>query len=120
MPFFLGKFPSSAMLVTNTGLAAYGIFVGGSAEWAVLVATASLASWNSSRFLEQWPNAPQLVQYRYLKRLGGLVALGMGLGLSALAFQGCLSLPFPITLSVLGITGVLWLRLISEAITRGH
>ena len=118
MPPSLGQFLRSTGLVVNTGLSAYGILAGAPAGYAVLVAVVSLVSWNTSLFLERWPDAPRAVQYLYLRRLGGLVALGMGAGLSALALQGSYSLPFPLALLVVVISGLLWLRLISGAIEK--
>jgi hypothetical protein len=118
MPSSLGKFLPSTGLVVNTGLSAYGILAGAPAGYAVLVAVVSLVSWNTSLFLERWPDAPHAVQHLYLRRLGGLVALGVGAGLSALALQGSYSLPFPLALSVVVISGLLWLRLISGAIEK--
>ena len=119
------KFPSSlrrfllpSALVINTIFSAYGVLSGGPVTWAVLVAGGSLLSWNAGLFSQRWPEASRPVQSRYLKRIGMVVALGLGAGLSALAFQGNLSLPFPLALWAMLVAGVLFLCLISRALPK--
>jgi hypothetical protein len=107
-------FPPS-VLVINTGLSAYGVLAGGPAAWALLAAGASLFSWNASLFLHRWPRAPLPVPYRYLRRIGGILAVGWGSGLSALALQGHISLPFLGAFLLMLTGGALYLRLITRA-----
>jgi hypothetical protein len=114
-PPFLRRFLPSLVLVTNTVLSAYGVLAGGSAFWAVPIAVLSLFSWNADWFGQRWGDAPRPVQSRYLKRIGSLAAMGLGAGLSALAFQGRFSLPFLGALLLMLTAGVLCLRLMSRA-----
>lgn len=114
------KFPPSLrrilpplVLVSNTMFMAYGILIGGPMAWAVLVAGLSLLSWNANLFSRRWPDAPSDMQYRYIRHLGGTVALGLGAGLSALAFQGQIACPFVGGLLLMLIAGILYLRLVA-------
>jgi hypothetical protein len=117
------KFPSSlrrslppVVLLINTLLCAYGVLAGGSAAWAVLVAGISLFSWNAGLFGQRWGDAPRPMQSRYLKRIGMMVALGLGAGLSAAAWQENFSLPFYLAFLSMLAGGVLLLRLMSQAL----
>ena len=103
-----------SVLVINTVLSAYGVLSGAPAILAVLVAATSLLSWNTGLFLQRWEDAPSTIQRRYLRRLGFIVAIGLGTGLSALALQGRLSLQFFPALLLMLIAGFLLLRLISQ------
>jgi hypothetical protein len=118
------KFPSRThgylqhmVLVINTVASAWGALAGGPAAPAVVVAVGSLLSWNASIFLERWQDRPPLpVERRYLRRAGGMAALGLGGGLSAVVLQGQLSLPFPFLLVAMVCTGLLIIRLFSQAL----
>jgi hypothetical protein len=121
-----GEFPSSFrrflpsfVLVTNTMLSAYGVLAGGSAVWAVPIAVSSLFSWNAEWFGQRWGNAPRPVQSRYLRRVGSLAAMGLGAGLSVEACQGNFSIPFSLALLSMLAGGVLLLRLMSQASSKG-
>ena len=114
LPPTLCRFIRSTVLVTNTLLSAYGALNGGPTVCAMFVAAGSLLSWNAGLFLQRWCDAPLDIQYRYLKRVFGTVALGLGAGLSALALQGHISLGFPVVLVLMLVAGILWLRLISR------
>ena len=114
-PPFLRRFLSSLVLATNTVLLAYGVIAGGSAVWAMLAAGGSLFSWNAGFFLHRWPRAFLPVQYRYLRRIGGILALGVGAGLYALTLQGQFSLPFLGAFLLMSAAGVFCLRLMSRA-----
>jgi hypothetical protein len=110
-----GLFRSSA-LGTNTVLSAYAALTGLSLGLALLIAGNSLLVWNAGLFLKRWGNAPRVVQYQYLRRVGTLIAFGLLAGLLALALQGHFTLLFlPILLLMLS-TGILWLRIISQAL----
>jgi low temperature requirement protein LtrA len=112
-PYSLRRFLPPLVLLINTVLSAYGVLTGGLVTWAVLVAGLSLLSWNAGLFGQRWGDASGPVQSHYLKRVGILTVLGLGAGLSALVFRGNLSLPFPLTLGVMLVSGVFFLRLIS-------
>jgi hypothetical protein len=116
------KFPSSLRrflppfaLVFNAVLSAYGVVAGGAAVWGVLVAVLSLFCWNAGLFRQRWGDSPLPVQFRYLKSIGSLTAIGLGSGLSALAFQGRFSLPFLGALLLMLSAGALCLGLMSRA-----
>jgi hypothetical protein len=116
------EFPSSfrhyipgSALVINTFLCAYGVLAGGSAAWAVLVAGMSLFSWNAGLFGQRWGDAPRRMQSGYLKRVGMMVGLGLGAGLSAATWQGDITLPFSLVFLSMSAGGVLLLRLLSQA-----
>jgi len=113
IPSSLGRFLPPLVLVINTVLSAYGAFAGGTGTWAVLAAGGSLFSWNASLFLRRWPQPSLQVQYRYLRRMGGILTAGLGAGISALALQGDFSLDFLGAFFFLLIGSVLFLRLIS-------
>ncbi len=104
---------SPLVLVFNTVLSAYGVLIGGVAAWAILAAGTSLISWNAGLFLHRWSHAPLPVQYQYFRRIGGILAVGLGAGISALALQGHFSLGFLPTLALALIGSILFLRLIS-------
>jgi len=114
-PPFLRRFLPSFALGINTVLSAYGVIAGGPAVWAVPIAVLSLFSWNADWFGQRWSDAPRPVRSRYLKRIGSLAAMGLGAGLSALAFQGRFSLPFLGALLLMLTAGALCLGLMSRA-----
>ncbi len=114
-PPFLRRVLPSFVLAANTVLSAYGVLAGGSSVWVVPIAVLSLFSWNADWFGQRWGDAPLPVQSRYLKRIGSLAAMGLGAGLSALAFQGRFSLPFLGALLLMLTAGILCLRLMSRA-----
>jgi len=103
------------VLIINTILLTYGVFSGGPAAFALLAAGGSLISWNAGLFSRRWPGAPPDIQYRYIRHLGGTIALGLGAGLSALAFQGHIACPFVGALLLMLIAGILYLRLVADA-----
>jgi hypothetical protein len=103
-------------LIINTALLAFGIFGGGPLILALFLAASSLLAWNAGLFLERWSSPPVIVEYQYLRRIGTLLASGWLAGMSAAALQGHLTFSFlPAFLLTLGI-GVLWLRIISQAL----
>ena len=104
-----------SVLVVNTVLSAYAVLAGEPAIMAMLVAATSLLTWNTGLFLQRWGDAPSTVQRHYLKHLAGIVATGLGAGLSALALQGRLSLQFYSAFLLMLFAGSLWLRVISKA-----
>jgi hypothetical protein len=57
----------------------------------------------------------QAVQRRYLRRVGGTAAFGMGAGLSAIGLQGSLSMHISATVLLMLGAGVLLLRLFARA-----
>lgn len=118
-PPSLRRFLPSFVLAANTVLSAYGVIAGGPAVWAVPIAVLSLFSWNADWFGQLWSDAPRLVQSRYLKRIGSLAAMGLGAGLSAEACQGIFSMSFSLALLSMLAGGVLLLRLISQASSKG-
>jgi hypothetical protein len=116
------KFPPSfrrilppLVLVINTMFMAYGVLIGGPVAWAILIAGLSLLSWNADLFSRRWPGAPPDIQYRYIRHLGGTIALGLGAGMSAWAFQGHIACPFVGALLLMLIAGILFLRLVADA-----
>ena len=104
-----------SMLIINTALSAYFVLKGEPPLLAVLIAGSSLLSWNAGLFLRRWRGAPLAVQYRYLKHLGAIIAVGLGAGLSALVLQGRFSLRFFWAFLLMFIGGFLWLWIISKA-----
>jgi hypothetical protein len=118
-PYSLRRFLPPLVLLINTVLSAYGVLTGGLVTWAVLVAGLSLFSWNAGLFEQRWPQAPLPVQYRYLRRIGGILTLGLGAGLSAVAWQGNFSLPFFLAFLSMLAGGVLLLRLVSQTLPKG-
>ena len=106
------------VLIINTILLIYGVFSGGPAAFALLAAGGSLISWNAGLFAWRWPGAPPDIRYRYIRHLGGTIALGLGAGLSALALQGHFSLEFLPAFSLVLIGSVLFLKLISGRFQR--
>ena len=119
-PSSLGRFLPPLVLVINTMLTAYGVLIGGPTPWAVTVAGLSLLSWNANLFSRRWPDAPPSIRNRYIRHLGGTIALGLGAGLSALAFQGHFSVGFLPAFSLALIGSVLFLRLISGRFQRAR
>jgi hypothetical protein len=111
----LSKFIRPSILMINTVLSAYGVLKGAPSILAVLIAGTSLLSWNAGLFLRRWRDAPLTVQYRYLKHLGVILAVGLGTGLCALTLQGHFSLRFFWAFLLMFIVGFLWLRIISKA-----
>ena len=111
----LSKFIRPSIFVVNTVLSAYVVLKGEPPLLAVLVIGASLLSWNAGLFLRRWKDAPMIVQYRYLKHLGAIVAMGLGAGFSALLLQGRFSLRFFWVFLLMFIGSILWLRMISKA-----
>ena len=107
-------------LAIDTAAFTYHVLGGGNAAWALFGAGGSLLSWSAGGFLERWSDASLLVQNRYLKRIGGILALGLWAGLSALALQGRLHLSFPVALLLMLVAGVLWLRTISRTLREGN
>ena len=111
----LREFIRPSILVVNTVLSAYFVLKGEPPLLAVLVTAASLLSWNAGLFLRRWKGAPMIVQSRYLKHLGAIVAVGLGAGLSALVLQGRFSLRFFWAFLLMFIGGFLWLWIIAKA-----
>ena len=111
----LREFIRPSMLIINTALSAYFVLKGEPPMLAILIAGTSLLSWNAGLFLRRWRGAPLAVQYRYLKHLGAIVAMGLGAGLSALVLQGRFSLRFFWVFLLMFIGSILWLRMISKA-----
>ncbi len=109
------RFLSSGVLILNTGLALFGVISGGPAAWAVLASAGSLLSWNVGLFKDRWGDSARSMQTRYLNRLGGVTALGLSAGLSALALQGKFSPPFLWAFLSMVVGGILLLRLMSRA-----
>jgi hypothetical protein len=115
-PSDIRRFLRPWALVINTAFLAYGALNGRPSMLALFLAGSSLLAWNAGLFLERWSDAPQAVQYRYLRQVGTVVALGLLAGVSALALQGRLALGFfPLFLLMLAV-GLLWLRIISKAL----
>lgn len=114
IPFSIKRSLSAGVLIINTGLAVYGVLKGGPAIWAVLASAGSLLSWNAGLFWQRWIDPVNSLQIRYLKRIAGVTALGVGTGLSALAFQRDFSLPLVWVYLAMFIGGVLLLRLLSR------
>lgn len=115
LPSRISRSLPSSVLVMNTVACAWGLLHGGPAAYAVVVAGGSLLSWNTALFLERWQDPPAPIQRRYLRRVGGTVALGLGAGLSAIALQGSLSVHVPATVLLMLGAGVLMLRLLARA-----
>lgn len=108
------------VLVINTIFMAYGVLIGGPMAWAILIAGLSLLSWNADLFSRRWPGAPPDIQYRYIRHLGGTIALSLGAGLSSLALQGHFSLGFFPAFSLVLIGSVFFLRLMSREVQRAR
>ena len=85
IPFPIRRFLSAGVLIVNTVLGGYGVLKGGPPVWAVTAAAFALLSWNAGLFRERWCDPPSSLQIRYLKRIGAMIGLGLGAGLSALA-----------------------------------
>jgi hypothetical protein len=112
----INRFLRSWGLVINTAFLAYGILSGGPSILAMLLAGSSLLAWNAGLFLGRWGDAPTTTQYRYLRRVGTLTALGLLAAFFAVRLQGCFALPFlPVFLLTL-VAGALWLGIISKAL----
>jgi hypothetical protein len=110
-------------LMVNTAFLAYGVLRGGPSILALFLAGSSLLAWNAGLFLERWnlSDPPLIIQYQYLRRIGILSALGLLAGFSALALRGRLTLLFLPALLLMLAAGILWLRIISEALkNRNH
>lgn len=108
-------------LMVNTALLAYGILAGVPTLLVLFLAGSSLLAWNSGLFLERWNDPPVIIQYQYLRRTGTLSALGLLAGISAVALQGHLTLSFLSAFLLMLTAGILWLRIISEALkNRNH
>ncbi|MGQ9648249.1 MAG: hypothetical protein ACUVWO_17110 [Thermodesulfobacteriota bacterium] len=103
-------------LMVNTAFLAYGSLGGGPSMLALFLAASSLLAWNAGLFLERWSNPPASIQYQYLRRIGTLSALGLLAGISAVALQGHLTLSFLSAFLLMLAAGILWLRIISEAL----
>jgi hypothetical protein len=114
LPPVLCRLVGPSVLGINTVLSAYAVLAGAPAILTVLVAATSLLTWNTGLFLQRWGDTPSTVQRHYLKHLAGIVATGLGAGLSALALQGRLSLRFFPALLLMLIAGFLLLRVISQ------
>jgi hypothetical protein len=108
-------------LMVNTAFLAYGVLSGGPPMLALFLAGSSLLAWNTGLFRERWSDPPAMIQYQYLRRIGILSALGLLAGISAVAFQGHLTLSFLSAFLLMLAAGFLWLRIISEALkNRNH
>lgn len=112
--FFLQVMPSF-ILILNTGLLIYGIFCEGNLVWALLAAIISLFAWNTCLFLSRWPQAPPEVQKQYLRRIGILLILGVGVSLSNIFAQGKLVLAFLPAFFLMLVAGVSLIKLLGEA-----
>jgi len=104
------------VFVINTAFSAYGVLAGALPILALFLVGSSLLSWNAGLFLERWGDAPRAVQNRYLRLVGSLIMFGLFAGLSALALQGRVTLRFFPALLLTLAAGILWLRVISEAL----
>jgi hypothetical protein len=114
-PSLVQRLLAPCMLIVNTIASTYAVLCGGSVTWAILVSGASLVSWNAGLFGQRCPNASLSTQYRYLRRVGGMFALGTGTGMSALILQGHFEPPFVLAFFIMLTAGFLCLRLISQA-----
>jgi len=115
-PSDIRRFLRPWALVINTAFLAYGILNGGPSVLALFLAGGSLFAWNAGLFLERWGDAPLTIQYRYLRQVGALTALGFLGGFSAVALQGHLAFFFFPPLLLMLAAGFLWLRIISKAL----
>ena len=111
----------SLALMVNTAFLAYGVLSGGPSILALFLAGSSLLAWNVGLFLERWSDPPVVIQYQYLRRVGSLIAFGLLAGISAVALQGHLTVLFIPAFLLMLAAGILWLRIISEALKyRNH
>jgi hypothetical protein len=109
------SFLHSLLFVANAWFSAYAVLSGASVELALLVVACSLLWWNAGLFLRRWGEPPLKVQFRYLRRVGSTLVLGLGIALFALRFQGHISVDFPLALLLMVVAGGLCLRIISLA-----
>jgi len=114
------RFLRSWALVINTAFLAYGVLSGGPSILALFLAGSSLFAWNAGLFLERWSDAPVIIQYQYLRRVGTLTALGLLAGFSAITLQGRFAVPFLPVLFLMLVAGFLWRHIISKALRRGY
>lgn len=111
----------SSTLMVNTAFLAYGVLVGVPSFLVLFLAESSLFAWNAGHFLERWKDPPVMIQHQYLGRIGTLSTLGLLAGISALALQGYLTLSFLPAFLLMLTAGILWLRIISDALkNRNH
>jgi hypothetical protein len=103
-------------LMVNTAFLAYGALSGAPSMLALFLAGCSLLTWNAGLFLERWGDPPVSIQYQYLRRIATLSALGLPAGISAVALQGHFTLSFLSAFLLMLAAGILWLRIISEAL----
>lgn len=118
-PPLVQRFLAPCVLIVNAVISTHAVLHDGPVAWAILASGSSLVSWNAGLFRQRCPNAPPSVEWRYLKRVGGMFTLGTGMGMSALALQGHFSLPFGLAFFIMLAAGFLCLRLISQASLQG-
>lgn len=110
----------SWVLMVNTVFLAYGVLSGVPSMLALFLAGSSLVAWNAGLFLERWSDPPVVIQYQYLRRIGTLSVMGLLAGISAVALQGYLTLSFLSAFLLMLAAGIVWLRIISEALKNRH
>lgn len=111
----LREFIRPSMLAVHTALSAYGVLKGAPPVLAVFIVSSSLLSWNAGLFLSRWKDVPLTAQSQYLKHLGVVMAVGIGLGFSAVTLRGVFSLSFFWTWLLIVYGSFLWLRIVAKA-----
>jgi len=107
------------VLLVNAIISTYAVVYDGPVAWAILASGSSLVSWNACLFLQRSPNASLSIQYRYLRRVGGMFVVGTIMGRSALALQGQFAPPFWLALFMMLTAGFLCLLLLSKTSLHG-
>ncbi len=102
------------LLTVDTVLAAYGVWAAPVPGWAVLIGAGSLLSWNTGLFLRSQPQPSRQRRSAYLRRVGILSGVGIGLAFTALYFQGHVVLSFAAAILAMISTGLLYLDLLSD------
>ncbi|GAK60236.1 hypothetical protein U27_00127 [Candidatus Vecturithrix granuli] len=97
-------------VLSYTGFTVYAILIESNFVGSIAALTGSFVSWNVDMFLTRWPEAPGEQQRRYLRSLGAIMSVSIGIVAAGAGMQGRLNLSFPVIFILMLMTGVWALR----------
>lgn len=118
LPQTLRRVLAPATLAITTALTVWGVILLDAAAWGVCTVSAALLSWNATLFLQRWPDAPRASQLLYLRSVAAVGVLGLAGGLSALALQGRIKVPFGAAFLMMLASAVSLLRVVASGLER--